>query len=403
MMSTIAFQGRPGAYSDLACRNAYPEWRTLPCETFDAAMQAVRSGQAGLAMVAIENSLAGRVPDMHQLLPESGLFVVGEAFQRVEHCLLVPQGATIAGLKRAHSHAVALGQVRNILAELKLQAVVEADTAGAAEQGRSRAWRRRPLRALRGQSRRLRPPATAGRDTSPREYGDHQDPGGLRHGARGAARGRIRPKPCGRGARAMPHEAAIWKSVGRDRLPGRARERLTVAFLGSAYPHKGPQLLVEAAQLTAASLDVRIIGEVPPQFEERLRALDRRGAVTLSGRFDPSQIGQLLRDVDVAVLPSMWWDCAPLAAAECLAARTPLVVPELGGLPESIRDGIDGLIFNALDAADLARVLDRLDAEPGLLEQRQANIRAPRPFSEYVDELEAYYLEAGRAARSPRT
>jgi prephenate dehydratase len=70
---------------------------------------------------------------MHILLPESGLYVIGEAFQRVEHCLLAPRGATIAGLKRAHSHAVALGQVRNILAELNLQAIVEADTAGSAE------------------------------------------------------------------------------------------------------------------------------------------------------------------------------------------------------------------------------------------------------------------------------
>jgi prephenate dehydratase len=131
---TIAFQGRPGAYSDLACRNAYPAWTTLPCDTFQAAMEAVRSGAAELAMMPTENSLAGRVPDMHILLPESGLFVVGEVFQRVEHCLLAPKGATIAGLKRAHSHAVALGQVRTILSELNLKAVVEADTAGSAEQ-----------------------------------------------------------------------------------------------------------------------------------------------------------------------------------------------------------------------------------------------------------------------------
>jgi len=130
----IAFQGRPGAYSDLACRNAYPAWTTLPCDTFQAAMEAVRSGAAELAMMPTENSLAGRVPDMHILLPESGLFVVGEVFQRVEHCLLGLKGATIGGLKRAHSHAVALGQVRNILTELNLQAVVEADTAGSAEQ-----------------------------------------------------------------------------------------------------------------------------------------------------------------------------------------------------------------------------------------------------------------------------
>ncbi len=134
MTGVIAFQGRPGAYSDLACRNAYPAMRTLPCDTFQAAMAAVREGAAELAMMPTENSLAGRVPDMHILLPESGLYVVGEAFQRVEHCLLAPKGASIAGLKRAHSHAVALGQVRNILQELGLQAVIEADTAGAAEQ-----------------------------------------------------------------------------------------------------------------------------------------------------------------------------------------------------------------------------------------------------------------------------
>jgi prephenate dehydratase len=133
MTETIAFQGRPGAYSDLACRNAYPGWQTLPCDTFEAAMDALRGGGADLAMMPCENSVAGRVPDIHHLLPDSGLYVVGEAFQRVEHCLLAPAGATIAGLKRAHSHAVALGQVRNIVRELGLVAVVEADTAGSAE------------------------------------------------------------------------------------------------------------------------------------------------------------------------------------------------------------------------------------------------------------------------------
>jgi len=136
----------------------------------------------------------------------------------------------------------------------------------------------------------------------------------------------------------MPHEGEIWAHTGRDRAPGRLRDRLTVAFLGSAYPHKGPQLLVEAAQLTDAPLDVRIIGEIAPEFAERLRALDRRGVVRLHGSFNASQIGELLADVDVAVLPSLWWDCAPLAAAESLAARVPLVVPRLGGLPDAGED-----------------------------------------------------------------
>jgi prephenate dehydratase len=130
---TIAFQGEPGAYSDLACRNAYPGWTTLPCPSFEAAFDAVREGRAALGMLPCENSLAGRVPDIHALLPDSGLYVVGEAFQRVEHCLLVPRGATLSTLKRAHSHPVALGQVRKILRELNLQPVIEADTAGSAE------------------------------------------------------------------------------------------------------------------------------------------------------------------------------------------------------------------------------------------------------------------------------
>ena len=96
-------------------------------------MDAVREGRAELAMLPCENSLAGRVPDIHHLLPESGLFVIGEHFHRVEHCLLGVKGATIEDLKRAHSHTVALGQVRHSLRRLGLTPVVQADTAGAAQ------------------------------------------------------------------------------------------------------------------------------------------------------------------------------------------------------------------------------------------------------------------------------
>jgi glycosyltransferase involved in cell wall biosynthesis len=190
---------------------------------------------------------------------------------------------------------------------------------------------------------------------------------------------------------AMPHEGEIWDRVGRERRPGRLRERLTIAFLGSAYPHKGPQLLIEAAQRTEAELRVRILGEVPERFAAQLRALDKRGVVELEGAFAPSELAGLLAGVDAVVLPSMWWDCAPLAAAEAKAARVPLLVPRLGGLPEAVRDGVDGLVFDALDAGDLAHQLDRLALEPGLLARLQGSIQAPRAFADYVDELEAYY------------
>ncbi len=133
MTGPVAFQGQPGAYSDMACRAAFPGRPTLPCETFEAAIDAVISGRAAYAMLPCENSLVGRVPDIHALLPASGLSIVGEHFQRIEHCLLGVPGAALADLRRVHSHPVALGQVRGLVRELCAQAVVQADTAGAAE------------------------------------------------------------------------------------------------------------------------------------------------------------------------------------------------------------------------------------------------------------------------------
>jgi prephenate dehydratase len=117
----------------MACRRAFPGRPTLPCDTFIATIDAVRGGAAELAMLPCENSLVGRVPDIHALLPGSGLHIIGEHFERIEHCLLAPKGASIASVKRIHSHPVALGQVRGIVSELGAQAVVQGDTSGAAE------------------------------------------------------------------------------------------------------------------------------------------------------------------------------------------------------------------------------------------------------------------------------
>jgi len=128
----IAFQGVRGAYSDMACRNAYPDMATLPCMSFEDAFAAVGEGRARLAMIPVENSVAGRVADIHQLLPESGLFITGEHFQRVNHYLLGVKGAQISGLTHVHSHIHALNQCRKLIRELGLTPVEHADTAGAA-------------------------------------------------------------------------------------------------------------------------------------------------------------------------------------------------------------------------------------------------------------------------------
>src|SRR5260221_14791846 len=91
---TIAFQGAPGAYSDLACRRVFPAMTTLPCAAFEDAFSAVRDGEAALAMLPIENSVAGRGADIHHLMPDSGVFLIGEHFERVSHHLLaLPRAA----------------------------------------------------------------------------------------------------------------------------------------------------------------------------------------------------------------------------------------------------------------------------------------------------------------------
>ncbi|MCK6444645.1 prephenate dehydratase [Elstera cyanobacteriorum] len=133
LVRLVAFQGVPGAYSDLACRAFFPGVATLPCATFEDALAAVRDGEADRAMIPIENSLAGRVADVHHLMPKSGLHIVGEHFQRVNHQLLAPKGASLGTIKRVRSHVQALGQCRGFLRAKGLEAVVDIDTAGSAK------------------------------------------------------------------------------------------------------------------------------------------------------------------------------------------------------------------------------------------------------------------------------
>jgi prephenate dehydratase len=130
----IAFQGEPGANSHIACMEAFPQHQPLPCRVFEDAFAAVASGEAALAMIPIENSVAGRVADIHHLMPESNHYIVAEHFLRVHHQLLAPPGATLDGIKTVRSHIHALGQCRKVIRDLKLQSIVAADTAGAARE-----------------------------------------------------------------------------------------------------------------------------------------------------------------------------------------------------------------------------------------------------------------------------
>jgi len=130
--NTIAFMGVEGANADLACRQMHPYMHTLPCPSFEDVFEAVETGKAALGMIPIENSQAGRVAEIHNLLPRNTLHIVGEYFQKIEHCLVAPKGASLESIKDVYSHPQALMQCREHLRELKLATHTYSNTAAAA-------------------------------------------------------------------------------------------------------------------------------------------------------------------------------------------------------------------------------------------------------------------------------
>ncbi len=132
MTQKIAFQGEPGAYSHQACQQARPDLQAIAYRTFEDAIEAVRLGKSQLAMLPVENSIYGRVADIHHLLPQSGLHIVDEVFLRVCINLLALPGSQLAEIRTAMSHAVLLGQCRTFLGKHDIQRRVGPDTAGSA-------------------------------------------------------------------------------------------------------------------------------------------------------------------------------------------------------------------------------------------------------------------------------
>ncbi len=132
MTGRIAFQGEPGAYSHQACRAARPGMEAVPCRTFEDAIDMVRSGEADLGMLPVENSTYGRVADIHSLMPDSGLHIIDEAFVRVHINLLALPGTRLEDVEQAMSHTMLLGQCKKFLARHGIHRVTGADTAGSA-------------------------------------------------------------------------------------------------------------------------------------------------------------------------------------------------------------------------------------------------------------------------------
>jgi prephenate dehydratase len=132
-MKKISFQGELGAYSHLACQNCFSGCEVLPCKTFEEALSAVVEDKAEMAMIPVENTVAGRVADIHTLLGNSSLKIYAEHFERVRHQLVAKKESEISDLKYIRSHAMGIGQCKKVIDELSLTSIIMADTAGSAK------------------------------------------------------------------------------------------------------------------------------------------------------------------------------------------------------------------------------------------------------------------------------
>lgn len=196
-----------------------------------------------------------------------------------------------------------------------------------------------------------------------------------------------------------PQADSIWARTGATRrIVDELRRPLRAAFVGSCLPHKGVHVLAQALQLVpAGAVEAVALGDIPRDYRALLRQIDQRGALHCHGSYDQQLLPELLAKADVVVVPSIWDDCAPLVVAEALAARCPVIGSRIGGIPDFVRDGTNGLLFGAGDARDLASCLGSFTADRGRLGRLQRGITAPRGFAAWLDDLLAIYHELGAA------
>jgi glycosyltransferase involved in cell wall biosynthesis len=201
----------------------------------------------------------------------------------------------------------------------------------------------------------------------------------------------------GAGKTTVSHYGIDASDIAEAAKNRRQTPTLRLGFVGTLAPHKGCDILVQAFRMLPPELDTTLAihgdPERYPSFVEELRALageDQR--VTLHGSFSRGEIGRILSEIDVLVVPSRWYENAPGVIFEAFAARVPVVATDLGGMSDLVRHGENGLLFELEDAEDLARQLGRLGKDPELLEKLRRGIEPVKTVREYVDELENLYV-----------
>jgi glycosyltransferase involved in cell wall biosynthesis len=168
---------------------------------------------------------------------------------------------------------------------------------------------------------------------------------------------------------------------------------LRVGYIGGVIPIKGVQMLVSAAQsFTPAKLQIHLYGFTNPTYEESLRLSDAKGMVTFHGPYKPAELSKIACEIDIAVLPTLVEDCAPLTLLELHAMRLPVIASRIGGIPDFITNGIDGYLYDPYDFQKLVAIIRSILEQPGLLVQMRKSLTAPtHTFANYLDHLEEIY------------
>lgn len=198
----------------------------------------------------------------------------------------------------------------------------------------------------------------------------------------------------------MPVVDALWRDTGSQRaVVTELRRKLRVAYVGSLLPHKGVHVLVQALQeLPPGQVECVALGEADARYAAYLKQLDRRSALHLVGAFAPQDLPRYLALVDVVVVPSVTDDCGPMVVGEALAARCPVLGSRLGGIPDFVADGENGMLFTPGDHLDLARCLAAFAYDPGLLGAMQSAIGPPPGFADYLAALEQAHMSDAAVA-----
>ncbi|MBI3847684.1 MAG: glycosyltransferase [Planctomycetes bacterium] len=191
----------------------------------------------------------------------------------------------------------------------------------------------------------------------------------------------------------LPADRVVFSDYGfrAERFANLRRkpaDRVRIAFIGTPVPYKGVHVLVEAFGLlpkaVRAKAELHVFGslDVDPKYAERLRGLAATSGARLEGRFANEAIGEILSEVDVLVVPSLWYENSPLTIHEAFLADVPVVATRLGGMADLVKDGVNGLLFERGSAADLARALERCVTEPGLRTRLAAGIGRVKTMEE---------------------